>query len=287
MAKIICVSSFNGKINWELVAEAGVKSAIIRCGYGKNLKKQDDKQFVNNLNGALENGISVSAFLYSYATDEASADNEADHVLRLLDDYKDKIDTVYIACLEEGTEEASKIVADTFCSIVEEYGYKTGICSSLSRFIEYLSDIPQAKRWVVAWDRKDKPDIPYHLWEYTSKGEVFGITTDVQLIEDWEGTPERTVTVKKTVEPKKEKVVAVSETTDTEIQYKVISSSGLNVRSDAGKNNPVVVTFPRNFVLTFGGDKKKIGAEVWYKVTGTINGVAYTGYCISSFLQAV
>lgn len=86
----IDVSSHNGVIDWGKVKNSGVSFAIIRCGYGSDLASRDDDQFLNNVRGALANGIDIGIYLYSYAMnvsgDDSSATSEARHALRLLEE---------------------------------------------------------------------------------------------------------------------------------------------------------------------------------------------------------
>ena len=64
--KGIDVSSYQGNINWNLVKN-NIDFAIIRCGYGDNVESQDDKQFMNNVSGCINNNIPFALYLYSYA----------------------------------------------------------------------------------------------------------------------------------------------------------------------------------------------------------------------------
>lgn len=81
----IDVSEWNKEIDWAAVKAAGIDYAIIRCGYGSDYEDQDDKYFFANVQGAIENGIDVGIYLYSYAYNEEMAASEAAHVLRLLE----------------------------------------------------------------------------------------------------------------------------------------------------------------------------------------------------------
>ena len=81
--KGIDVSYAQGKIDWKKVKDAGIQFALIRCGFGNDLKSQDDKQFEANVKGCEENGIPWGLYLYSYAID-LKAESEVQHVLRLL-----------------------------------------------------------------------------------------------------------------------------------------------------------------------------------------------------------
>ena len=82
--KGVDVSYHNGTINWKKVAASDVDYAIIRCGYGDNIKSQDDKKWAENVAGCEKNNIPYGVYIYSYATSVKQAESEANHVLRLI-----------------------------------------------------------------------------------------------------------------------------------------------------------------------------------------------------------
>ena len=84
IARGIDVSEHNGKIDWEKVKSSGIDFAIIRCGYGMDLPKQDDKYWQYNVTECERLGIPYGVYIYSYADSTDRAASEADHVLRLL-----------------------------------------------------------------------------------------------------------------------------------------------------------------------------------------------------------
>ena len=72
--KGIDVSYANGRVNWEAVAAAGYKFAIVRCTYGRH---GVDDNFLENVNGAHAAGLRVGAYHYSYALNVEEAIEEA------------------------------------------------------------------------------------------------------------------------------------------------------------------------------------------------------------------
>ena len=84
--KALCsdVAEWNGVIRWKKIKAAGMKYAIIRCGYGRNVPEFDDKQWDRNAKYAKKYGIKMGVYLYSYASNEAYAYSEAQHTLRCL-----------------------------------------------------------------------------------------------------------------------------------------------------------------------------------------------------------
>ena len=186
---IIDVSIHNGSVNWAKVKAAGVTGAIIRCGYGKDLKRQDDSRFTANIEGAIANGLRVGVYIYSYAKTIESAKSEAAHVLRLIEPYKTKISLpIYYDLEEPGTERGAKERAIVFGDIVEKAGYWVGIYASLSWFTTHLSGLDRFTKWVAAWGKNTgtpgtKPAIACDLWQYTSNARVNGINGRVDASE--------------------------------------------------------------------------------------------------------
>ena len=59
----IDVSEHNGIINWQDVRVAGIQFVIIRLGYGRG---HLDSRFYANVNGALNAGLNIGVYYYSY-----------------------------------------------------------------------------------------------------------------------------------------------------------------------------------------------------------------------------
>ena len=80
---VIDVSEHQGVINWDAV-KPNIAGAILRCGYGDNYESQDDSQWVRNLAECERLGIPRGVYLYSYATNDAMAKSELQHILRCI-----------------------------------------------------------------------------------------------------------------------------------------------------------------------------------------------------------
>lgn len=186
--KLIDVSYHNGEINWSEVKNH-VDGAIIRCGYGSDIEKQDDKMFHENVKGCIDNGIPFGVYLYSYAKDVDRAKSEAAHVLRLLAPYKDKLSyPVYYDLEESGTESGAVERAVAFGNIIEANGYWCGIYANLHWWDNYLKeDLNRFTKWVARYGTNDgnphlKPRVSgCDMWQYSSRGSVPGISGDVDV----------------------------------------------------------------------------------------------------------
>lgn len=185
----IDVSEHNQDINWEAARADDVEYAIIRCGFGKDFESQDDKYFTINMEAALEAGVKVGVYFYSYAKDEESAASEAAHCLRLIEPWKDKISLPIFYDVEEADIEDH--VADTipvFTRILNDAGYNVGVYATGYWFTHCLQYVAIDYLWVASWGSDDgephtKPEW-CDIWQYTSKGRVNGISgyTDCNIL---------------------------------------------------------------------------------------------------------
>ena len=99
-AKGVDISYANGNINLSKVKDAGYSYVMIRCGYGSDIRSQDDAQFESNVSKAEALGMPWGVYLYSYATNVSEAQSEVEHVKRLL---KGKKPTMPVALDVEDT----------------------------------------------------------------------------------------------------------------------------------------------------------------------------------------
>ncbi|MCM1295622.1 MAG: hypothetical protein NC311_08765 [Muribaculaceae bacterium] len=180
----IDVSEFQGVIDWERAKKGGVEFAILRCGFGQNIGKQDDKQFARNTSECERLGIPYGVYLYSYAVDTAKAKSEAEHVLRLVKGRELTYPVFYDLEDNETTAKCPKTVigdmAEVFCNTIEKAGYKVGIYASTSWFNNILTDSRFDKwdKWVAQYYKECQYGKPYIGWQYSSTTKVDGISTN-------------------------------------------------------------------------------------------------------------
>lgn len=189
LRKGIDVSYAQGDIDWKKVADSGVEFAIIRAGRGRagssNTMKEDD-YFRQNIKGAQENGIDVGVYFYSYATSVSEAKEEARFLLKIIDGYK--IQYPVILDMEEefqsgiGTKKLTKMIEAFFEVLMEEkyfpmfYSYKTWLENNLDMTI-----LDKYAIWLAQVGDEVTYDGGYYIWQYSFKGKVDGIATDVDL----------------------------------------------------------------------------------------------------------
>lgn len=193
--KGIDVSFAQGEIDWERVKASGVEFAILRGGYGDNETSQDDSRYRANADACTRLGIPFGIYLYSYATDTARADSEADHIIRLAKDYRPAY-PLYYDLEDEGTlgqcsnDEIAQI-AQTFYDKVRRAGYFVGMYANKYWWTERLTD-PRFDRWAkwVAQYPTLTYTKPIGMWQYTNSGRVDGINGAVDRDECYVDYPQ-------------------------------------------------------------------------------------------------
>ena len=79
----IDVSRYQGDVDWAAVAGSGVQFAMLRVVCSSD--RSEDVRFEENYAEAVQNGVKVGAYVYTYATDAAGAAADADACLQYLD----------------------------------------------------------------------------------------------------------------------------------------------------------------------------------------------------------
>lgn len=182
----IDVSHHQGVINWDKV-KSQIDYAILSVGYGDNIPSQDDKQFHRNAKECSRLGIPFGVYIYSYATSEQQAKSEAEHVLRMIQEYK--LDYPIYYDLEDGsttgkcTNERIAEIAKTFCNIIEQNGYWVGIYANTYWFNTKLTlgIFDRWTKWVAQYSSTCSYNKPYSMWQYASDGRVDGIGGNVDM----------------------------------------------------------------------------------------------------------
>ena len=189
----IDVSSFQGDVDWDLVAQDGIEFAIIRLGfrgYGNGALREDE-YFRQNLEGAMEAGLDVGIYFFSQAISVDEAREEAAFVMGLLDGvelqhpiYYDWEPIHFDAARTDGLPgDVVTASARAFCETVEAGGYEAGIYFNqhdIYNVIE-LSKLTDFPLWYAQYN--ERPDMIYDFWcwQYTDGGDVEGVYTAADL----------------------------------------------------------------------------------------------------------
>lgn len=186
MYRGIDISSNNGGIDWETVKAVGVEFAIIRIGYGSDIESQDDTQAIRNMQECDRLGIPYGVYLYSYALNIDDAISEVKHALRMVTGHDPKLGIWFDMEDADGYKEKHGVdvynsrelltnICRTFCSMVQEAGYKTGVYANKNYWDNVLlaDQLTEYPVWLAHWGITE-PSMPCLMWQYTSDGEIAG-----------------------------------------------------------------------------------------------------------------
>lgn len=182
------VSEHNGTLNWTALKNAGIQFAIIRTGYGTS---HTDKQFYNNMSGAIAAGMKIGVYHFSYALDIKGAEQEADYVIKLLKQYKDYItlpvyfdleyDSVTYAAKKGVTigKNAFNNHSVAFCERIKNAGYQPGVYYNLDYYKRMVqpSSIGGYSQWFAQYS--SQPSVSanaYDIWQKSSSWTCNGIS---------------------------------------------------------------------------------------------------------------
>ena len=198
----IDVSKHNGSIDWEQVKKSGIQFAIIRAGnrgYGEAGNMVEDPYFVQNMNGAIANGIKVGVYYFSQAITVEEAIQEAEATLRMIQDngFAGKLSLPIVIDTEAAggradsmTKEQRTTVVKAFCERIKQAGYTPMVYANKSWLKNNLimSELEQYEVWVAHYVKTDDPinnptdyDGRFEIWQYTSEGSVPGISGNVDI----------------------------------------------------------------------------------------------------------
>lgn len=193
----IDVSENNGVVDWGAVKANGFDFAIIRIGYGRgNL----DSEFYNNVNGAINAGLAIGVYHYSYAMNEENAADEAEFVLNTLNDAgltADKLPMGVWFDMEDAddykanrgmpTSQQLTNICSVFINKLWQAGHvNTGLYASYDWLVNVL-DISQLGGCAI-WCAQLNNQCDYegaNLWQYTFSENIEGKEFDADLVLNW------------------------------------------------------------------------------------------------------
>ena len=190
--KGIDVSKWNGTIDWNAVANAGIDFAIIRVGYRGYTAGTlvEDPYFKQNIEGATRAGIRVGLYFFTQAITEAEAVEEASMAISLAAGYQLQLPIYFDTEKVEGNGRANNMsvaartaITKAFCETIRNAGYLPGVYASTSWYNNQLkaSELADYDIWVAHYANVCGFKARYHMWQYTSSGSVPGIKGRVDL----------------------------------------------------------------------------------------------------------
>jgi len=194
----IDVSYYQGTIDWSKVKEAGIKYVFIRAayrGYGDAGTLVKDAKVDEYIQGAINAGLNVGAYIYSQAITEAEGKEEANYILNIVSkynitmpvviDYEYSEDTsgnligrLYNANLSKNETTA---ICAKFCETIQNAGYTPVVYANASMLTDQMNAGTLSEKydiWLAHYTQQTTYTGNYTFWQYSSKGTVSGITGD-------------------------------------------------------------------------------------------------------------
>lgn len=187
------VSEHQQEIDWDAVKDDGVDFAIIRAAYRGYSEGEIfiDEYFQRNMEGALNAGLDVGVYFFSQAINEAEAREEAEYLIKLIEDYDITMPVFYD--WEPMIQESSRTVGIDrtlltdccleFCKTITDAGYEAGVYfyRSLGYNHYELDRLNGLTFWAAT--PGNYPDFYYahNFWQYSYTAQISGIEGDVDL----------------------------------------------------------------------------------------------------------
>lgn len=190
--KGIDVSSHQGDIDWNLVAQDGVEFAFIRVGfrgYGTG-KLVEDEKFEDNIKGAKAAGVKVGVYFFSQAVTEAEVLEEASLVLEKISPYALDCPVVFDVEKVSGNGRMNTLSVEErtnltllFCQTIKNAGYKPMIYhnTEMGALMIDLSALEDYDKWYASYSDQMFYPYEYKIWQYSDKGNIQGIKSAVDM----------------------------------------------------------------------------------------------------------
>ena len=184
--KGIDISHWNGCIDFEKVKASGIDFVIIKAG-GSDKGFYTDSKFIENYNKAVAAGLSVGAYYFAgkYFRGIEAGVIDAHKFIEILKglkfDYPVFLD---IEAQDNRYKDEITDAAVAFCQEMEKTGYFVGIYASDISGFQYKLNHDRIKsyaHWVARYGNEPKVCKEYGIWQYSSKGNVNGISGSVDM----------------------------------------------------------------------------------------------------------
>lgn len=193
------VSEHQGTIDWQAVKDAGIEFAILRVGYRGMTEGllNVDATFEQNYQGALDAGLKVGVYFFSQAVTEDEAREEADFVLKTLNDRELSYPVVFdwetpipseqlpaedLRAYDMSGEEVTSF-SKAFCERIEKNGYTA--CVYTNKHMAYntfnLEELKDYPLWYAEYQPAPSLYYDFRIWQYSASGTVPGISGSVDL----------------------------------------------------------------------------------------------------------
>ena len=288
------VAKYQGTIDWQALAGAGTKFAMVRLGYrtaGEGTIVEDSNARYNLQEGS-KAGIPMGGYFFSTAISKEEAEEEARWVAELVAKYPITYPIVYDC---EGfddqdsrqksmTKEERTDVALAFLKKIEKLGY-TGMFYASKSELEDRWETERIEKhykiWVAQYPAQPYPQTPtssyagkHHMWQFTKTAIISGLSQPIDLNLAYFGydgiEAPRDSTPPEEVGPDPEALM-----TFTEVEETVTAKGKTNLRSipDQGESSKILFTLlngqtaQRTATSPSGWSRLLYNGQVCYAVT--------------------
>ena len=201
--------STKSNVNWEQAHDAGIDYVFVRVASRDTTDGSiyEDTSADAHIQGALENDINVGLYVFSQALTVKEAEEEADYVLELLDQYGWDVTMPIVMDREAGsykrltagmlskTKEAN--ICNAFANVISDAGYTPMVYASASWFVNYIDQASLeengCKIWLARYNNSTDKQvnstltyeklsaINYEFWQYSSAGKVSGYSGKIDV----------------------------------------------------------------------------------------------------------
>lgn len=185
-------------IDWNDVKKSGVDFAFIRAGYraAQTGKIHKDDLLEQHAKGAQDAGLMTGYYFFSQALTMEEAKEEARKLLEYTEGYDPSLP--YVIDLETfGNGRQTQailnralgamdlyLIADAFCSVIEEAGYDTMVYGNYDFLTHYADGEFLGNRthiWLAHYHHKTSYPHGYSYWQASESGSIVGIDGAVDL----------------------------------------------------------------------------------------------------------
>jgi len=191
--KGIDVSEWNFDIDWQKVAATDVKFAMVRVGRRGTSEGglAPDKYYLQNIEGALNNGLEVGVYFFSQAVNVQEAIEEADYTVSLIKDFNIEL-PIYFDWENDEADWRNHDISFTtmtdcavaFCERIKAAGYTPGVYFGIRQgYYAYdLGRLSDYSFWVTNPGDFQKFYYAGDIWQYSiDQAAIDGIETTVDL----------------------------------------------------------------------------------------------------------
>lgn len=188
----IDISTYQREVDWDAVRDGGVEFVYLRLGFSSYTDGSShlDAKFRDHFAGARGAGLPVGVYFFSQAVSVEEAIEEARFVMHHVSRFEldlpvafDMEPVVNHGRIQNLSMEEKTLIADAFCSILEQNGYETLIYGNPDWIYQSLnlSMLSHRQLWLAHYTDQAVFPYRYTMWQYSSTGSIPGIEGNVDL----------------------------------------------------------------------------------------------------------